>query len=535
MPNEVYEVVAQAARYWFLFLMVLIVWRSWRWLGRDRKQRRKRLRLLPDAGYVGELVVQTGNAELPAGVALPVAREGVLGSVRGADVYAPVGGIAKKHLWFEYDEENGLYVEPYGHHSADADGQPLLGWHTHAYLVHGSRLTVGDAVLRLRMFAGFEHAGVTGANSLPFDGEGPAQAVMPTPEQAAALQAQAWAAWMAAQGIAPEQIAAMQLGARPATPAQIAALAQAYAAAQATQGNPAAQAGALTPAQWQAFAAAQGNPAAQAGALTPAQWQAFAAAQGNPAAQAGALTPAQWQAFAAAQGNPAAQAGEFTPAQWQAFAAAQGNPAAQAQGNPATQQVLTTPTGAFVPPPRVLYAKPAPILSAEDVPPEDTDAAFETPPPPRRYRGVPLPPLSEADETAAWAAGEPPAHAAAATDDAAPYDAAEGAQANAHTVPWPAPETYATFAPQNAQPDATFAPRVTFYPPLMDDQPGAPVEGGWPSADEPPHGATAPMAPDEPYEYADEDEAPRSLYVEPDEAERAKRLLWDRYLKGGNR
>ena len=36
-------------------------------------------------------------------------------------------------------------------------------------------------------------------------------------------------------------------------------------------------------------------------------------------------------------------------------------------------------------------------------------------------------------------------------------------------------------------------------------------------------------------EYADEDEAPRSLYVEPDEAAQAKRLLWDRYLKGGRR
>ena len=43
------------------------------------------------------------------------------------------------------------------------------------------------------------------------------------------------------------------------------------------------------------------------------------------------------------------------------------------------------------------------------------------------------------------------------------------------------------------------------------------------------------VAPDVPYEYADEDEAPRNLYVEPDEAEKAKRLLWDRYLKGGGR
>ena len=43
------------------------------------------------------------------------------------------------------------------------------------------------------------------------------------------------------------------------------------------------------------------------------------------------------------------------------------------------------------------------------------------------------------------------------------------------------------------------------------------------------------VEPDMSYEYADEDEAPRSLYVEPDEAEKAKRLLWDKYLKGGRR
>ena len=71
--------------------------------------------------------MQTGGAELPAGLALPVAREGVLGSVRGADICVPAKGVAKKHLWFEFDDENGLYMEPYGHNSADVDGQPLAG------------------------------------------------------------------------------------------------------------------------------------------------------------------------------------------------------------------------------------------------------------------------------------------------------------------------------------------------------------------------------------------------------------------------
>ena len=64
MPTEVYEIIAQGARYWFLFLMALIVWRSFRWYRKDRRQYKKRLRLLPDAGYVGELVTIRGNAQL---------------------------------------------------------------------------------------------------------------------------------------------------------------------------------------------------------------------------------------------------------------------------------------------------------------------------------------------------------------------------------------------------------------------------------------------------------------------------------------
>ena len=82
MPEEIYEVVAQGARYWFLFLMALIAWRSYRWYRRDRRQRKKRLRLLPDAGFVGEMVVLEGGAALKPGTALPVPREGTLGLLR---------------------------------------------------------------------------------------------------------------------------------------------------------------------------------------------------------------------------------------------------------------------------------------------------------------------------------------------------------------------------------------------------------------------------------------------------------------------
>ncbi len=158
MPSQIYEVVAQGARYWFLFLMVLIAWRSWRWYRRDKRQMKKRLRLLPDAGYVGEMVVMNDGGPLKRGAVFPVPWEGTLGALRTNDICLPLPGIARKHLWFRFDEGVGLRVEPFGKNQTDVDGtgatrrQPL-------YMAHGSYLLVGDVELRLRLFAGFESVG----------------------------------------------------------------------------------------------------------------------------------------------------------------------------------------------------------------------------------------------------------------------------------------------------------------------------------------------------------------------------------------
>ena len=155
MPQEVYEVVSQGARYWFLFLMAVIAWRSYRWYAKDRKQRKKRLRLLPDAGYIGELVVQRGNAELPENMALPVSREGIIGSHRGCDVFLPAKDVASKHLWFRHQPGEGILVRAFVRKTATAD-EEKVDWRSKTFLLHGSRLSVGEVELRLRMFAGFE-------------------------------------------------------------------------------------------------------------------------------------------------------------------------------------------------------------------------------------------------------------------------------------------------------------------------------------------------------------------------------------------
>ena len=151
MPAEVYELIAQAARYWFLLLMAIIVWRSFRWYRRDRRQAKKRLKLLPDAGFVGEMVVIEGGEALKRGQALPLPREGTLGTLRTNDLCVPVEGVARRHLWFRFDEDEGLRVEPMRGQTVSVDGEPFKSRREPLYMAHGSRClraSRGRATLR---------------------------------------------------------------------------------------------------------------------------------------------------------------------------------------------------------------------------------------------------------------------------------------------------------------------------------------------------------------------------------------------------
>jgi len=156
MSADVYTVIALAARYWFLFLGVLIVLRSFSWLRKDSRLRHKRVKRLPDAGYVGELVVLAGNGELPVGTAIPLPREGTLGSLRICDVVVPVEGVLNKHVAFHFKTGKGLFVEPFYNGEFDVDGAACVKRGKPMVMYHGSRLGVGDAVLRMRLFVGVD-------------------------------------------------------------------------------------------------------------------------------------------------------------------------------------------------------------------------------------------------------------------------------------------------------------------------------------------------------------------------------------------
>lgn len=158
MPENVYEILSLGMRYWFVFLGLLIVWRSFRWLRKDRKARHRRLRQLPDAGMIGEMVVLQGSDELPEGTCIPVPRSGVLGFLRSCDIIVPVSGVAKQHLDFVFQDGKGLLVFPLRGvtccvNDVELDHRSKTKRHP---LGHGSILQVGDAVLRLRLFAGLD-------------------------------------------------------------------------------------------------------------------------------------------------------------------------------------------------------------------------------------------------------------------------------------------------------------------------------------------------------------------------------------------
>lgn len=158
MPEKLYEMISLAARYWFALLGVIIVWQSFTWLRRDRREKHRRLRQLPDTGMIGEMVVLQGSYDLPEGTTMPIPREGTLGYLRTCDVVVPVSGVRHQHCDFTFVPGKGLMIFPRPRCSAGVDGEPILRRRDGKMhpMQHGSRLQVGDALLRLRVFVGLE-------------------------------------------------------------------------------------------------------------------------------------------------------------------------------------------------------------------------------------------------------------------------------------------------------------------------------------------------------------------------------------------
>lgn len=168
-------------------LGVLIVLRAFVWLLSDRAEKHARLRKLPDAGLIGELVVlSTDSKELSPGMSIPVPREGILGSVRSCDIVIPADQINKSHLSFSFLPGTGLLLRPFRGCEVLADGicmDARSDERAHP-LRHGSFLQIGETMLRLRIFAGLDPA--AGFDSSP--DTVPASAPIPDPALFAPVQ-----------------------------------------------------------------------------------------------------------------------------------------------------------------------------------------------------------------------------------------------------------------------------------------------------------------------------------------------------------
>jgi len=155
VSSELYETLALAARYLFAFLAVVIVLRVYLSLLSNLSERKKKLRALPDAEYIGELVVISGNADLPEGTAIPVPWEGILGSIRSCDIFVPDSEVKRHHLSFSFDPSRGIIVHPSGGSRVLINNVPVSSSISDqtVSMIHGSYLQTGPILFRLRMFA----------------------------------------------------------------------------------------------------------------------------------------------------------------------------------------------------------------------------------------------------------------------------------------------------------------------------------------------------------------------------------------------
>lgn len=147
MANDAYELLALLMRYVFVLLGALVLFRAYRWMRRDARHYRREMRSLPDAGLVGEIV------DLRTGKSQPLPREGDMGASHECDVHVRAPGVARHHLRFSFEEGKGVLLIPTRRGKTLMGGQVLKA---PAHALHGTQLQLGQALLRVRLFAGLK-------------------------------------------------------------------------------------------------------------------------------------------------------------------------------------------------------------------------------------------------------------------------------------------------------------------------------------------------------------------------------------------
>ncbi len=151
MDQTTYGVIANIASYWFVFLMLIIIWRAIIWLRKDAHRKAIVQSMLPDAGFIGEWVVMESDVPTVAeGMVLNASRDGWIGSARACDVRVKARGVPVRAARFVLHRD-GLHVLPTYRDTVEVDGKMVR---REAVLRHGATLAVGGITLQLRLFAG---------------------------------------------------------------------------------------------------------------------------------------------------------------------------------------------------------------------------------------------------------------------------------------------------------------------------------------------------------------------------------------------
>lgn len=145
MGAEAYELLAILMRYVFIGLGALILLRGYLQMRRDDRAYKKEMKKLPDAGLIGEVV------DLETGKHHPLPREGMMGSASGCDIRLRRRGVKRQHALFEFAEGKGLRIRPQRYRKVAVEGVPIRSF---AYALHGTVVTLGEANIRVRLFAG---------------------------------------------------------------------------------------------------------------------------------------------------------------------------------------------------------------------------------------------------------------------------------------------------------------------------------------------------------------------------------------------
>lgn len=147
MSGGAYELLALLMRYVFVLIGALVLLRAYRWMRRDARNYRKEMRALPDAGLVGEIV------DLRTGKSQPLPREGDMGASRECDIHVKGAGVMRHHARFAFEEGKGVLITPSRRGKTFMAGVPLR---SPAYALHGTQLQLGQAEMRIRLFAGLK-------------------------------------------------------------------------------------------------------------------------------------------------------------------------------------------------------------------------------------------------------------------------------------------------------------------------------------------------------------------------------------------